>query len=450
MKKESKLGVFAYLDGWAPSGILTMLEENTHVLSSAFSYGSIYIDKSNAIEIDPVSLSLSDKAQIKHKALIPAGNLAYFGGIRDAAPDSWGRRVIESKLKAPSNSLNESTYLIHAGSNRVGALDIRPSIKELATSSKTKWANLQYLMDAAERIDEGEPIPASLEIIYENGTALGGGRPKASIEDEVGVLHLAKFSSANDKYSIPEIEMATLKLASICGLTVPAVRVVQLGERKVMMIRRFDRYFSKDNETLNMSKMLESMPGTGYTEKRLPFVSGLTLLNCDETESPTKSYADLASAIRRFCHPSVIKDDQRELFGRMVYNILVSNDDDHLRNHGFILDPNLKGWRLSPLYDVMPRPTLAYERNLHLSVGGLGRSATIDNALTSHTLFDLSLDTAEEIIDRIYTHVREWKVYFEEFGVEKKDIQMIDSAFRKMDEVRTNNVTSGPGNRRRM
>ncbi len=438
MEKESKLGVFSYLDGWEPSGILTMNEDNTQVLSSAFSYGSKYLDRINAIEIDPVSLSLNDKAGIKHKALNPFGGMTYFGGIRDAAPDSWGRRVIESKLKAPPDSLNESVYLIHAGSNRVGSLDIRSSINDKPREGEVNWANLEYLMEAAARIDEGLPIPASLEVVYANGSALGGGRPKASIRDELGVQYLAKFSGVKDPYSIPDIEMATMRLASICGLTVPAVRVVQLGTKRVMMIRRFDRYFSKGQQSLNMTEMLTSMPGTGYMEKRLPFVSGLTMLNCHESDSPKKSYSDLASAIKKHCHTSVIKDDQRELYGRMIYNILVSNDDDHLRNHGFVLDPNIKGWRLSPLYDVMPRPSLAYDRNLHLSIGDHGRMATINNALTSHVLFDLSLEAAEEIVDRIYKHVREWKVYFESFGVQEKDIKLIDSAFRKMDDIRKN------------
>jgi serine/threonine-protein kinase HipA len=99
----------------------------------------------------------------------------------------------------------------------------------------------------------------------------------------------------------------------------------------------------------------------------LPFVSGLTLLACDELDSPKKCYGDLAHAIRRYCHADVIRADNRELYARMIYNIFVSNDDDHLRNHAFVWDPRLRGWRLSPLYDVLPRPGIAFERQLHLS-----------------------------------------------------------------------------------
>jgi serine/threonine-protein kinase HipA len=103
-------------------------------------------------------------------------------------------------------------------------------------------------------------------------------------------------------------------------------------------------------------------PAAGRVEKRLGFISGLTLVACDEMDSPNKSYGDLAHAIRRYCHPDAIRASNRELFERLVFNIFVTNDDDHLRNHGFIWDPALRGWRLSPLYDVMPRPMLATER----------------------------------------------------------------------------------------
>ncbi len=151
-------------------------------------------------------------------------------------------------------------------------------------------------------------------------------------------------------------------------------------------------------------------PNTG-----MGFVSGLTLAGCDETESRTKAYTDLAQAVRRHCHPTVIRADNAELFKRMVYNILVSNDDDHLRNHGFLWDPRLAGWRLSPLYDVLPSPSLASERFLHLGIGPQGRLATLDNALAAHEMFTLSRATACEMIADIWRVVREWRVYFRGF-----------------------------------
>jgi serine/threonine-protein kinase HipA len=119
----------------------------------------------------------------------------------------------------------------------------------------------------------------------------------------------------------------------------------------------------------------------------------------------------------------------------MVFNILVTNDDDHLRNHALLWEP--AGWRLSPLYDVVPRPMIANDRNLHLGVGNAGRSATIDNALTSYARFGLDLERAREIIDRVYSAVRQWQMYFDEYGVPAAEIEKIAPAFRHIDDVCT-------------
>lgn len=437
--QESKLMVFAHLGSdWAPCGQLLMTEEGVNVVASSFAYGLTYARRADALEVDPVSLSLRDRAEVLGKRLLPANGLSLFGGIRDAAPDAWGRRVIEAKLKVPANSLPESQYLLHAGSDRVGALDIREAIDDGPTQGTGGSHALAHLMDAAERIEDGLPIPAHLEAIFLDGTALGGARPKASMRDEHGVLWLAKFSSRTDGIDIPAIECATLRLAAAAGLTVPPVAVRTLGSRRLMLIRRFDRYWAAPGQSLAADADLRAtQPGPGKAEHRLGFVSGLTLVGCGETESRTKAYTDLAQAVRRYCHPSVIRADNAELFNRMVYNILVSNDDDHLRNHGFVWEPRLAGWRLSPLYDVLPRASLATERFLHLSVGPQGRLATLDNALESHEMFTLSRATACEMVADVWRTVREWRVHFEGFGVSGAEINKIAPAFRHIDDVST-------------
>ncbi len=186
---EKKLIVFAHLDtDWVPCGQLTLIEDGPMVLASRFAYGLRYLDRHNAVELDPVSLGLHNKDSIRGKALLPVNMLPLFGGIRDAAPDAWGRRVIEAKLKVPANSLSESDYLLHAGSERVGALDVRTAPDAPPRPSHSSWDSLQYLMEAADRIEEGLPIPTKLEAIFQDGTALGGARPKASIRDDNGVL----------------------------------------------------------------------------------------------------------------------------------------------------------------------------------------------------------------------------------------------------------------------
>jgi serine/threonine-protein kinase HipA len=207
-----------------------------------------------------------------------------------------------------------------------------------------------------------------------------------------------------------------------------------------MLIRRFDRYWVTPNMAKKDVDLMESLPGNGAVEKRLAFVSGLTMVGCDESQSPTKAYSDIAEAINKYCHPLVIRQNKRELFSRMIYNILVSNDDDHLRNHGFVWDPTIAGWRLSPLYDVMPRPGISFERQLHLGVGVEGRLATFDNAITSCEKFSLSKTDAELIIGEVWSKVREWRVYFGEYGVSEEDMGKVSSAFRHVDEIASNNL----------
>jgi serine/threonine-protein kinase HipA len=293
-------------------------------------------------------------------------------------------------------------------------------------------------MDAAQRIDEGLPVPAQLEEIFAEGSALGGARPKATVRDQERVLWLAKFPSRKDALLVPVLETATLRLAAASGLTVPPVRLVHFGSRTVMLIRRFDRYWAKAGQDASLPEdLFSTVPAYGLAEKRLGFVSGLTLLACDEMESPNKSYGDLAQAVRRYCHPHVIRENNRELFERLVFNIFVNNDDDHLRNHGFVWDPRLHGWRLSPLYDVMPRATLASERRLHLGVGPLGRIATLDNAFAGREMFTLSAEAAAQSIAKIWRILREWKVYFEEYQVPSHQIERIAPAFRHIDDLST-------------
>jgi serine/threonine-protein kinase HipA len=421
---EQKLFVFTYLDTeWVPCGQLTLSEDGAKLSASTFAYGLRYLQRPGALEVDPVALSLRDLGSVRGTALFPPNNLPLFGGIRDAAPDAWGRRVIESRLKVPANSLPESSYLLHAGSQRVGAIDIRASRDSAATPGFGTWNNLEFLMDAAQRIDEGLPVPAQLEEIFAEGSALGGARPKATVRDEERVLWLAKFPSRKDALLIPVLEAATLRLAAASGLTVPPVKLVHFGSRTVMLIRRFDRYWAKAGQDAALPEdLFSTVPAYGSAEKRLGFVSGLTLL---------------AQAVRRYCHPHVIRENNRELFERLLFNIFVNNDDDHLRNHGFIWDPRLPGWRLSPLYDVMPRATLASERRLHLGVGPQGRIATLDNAFAGREMFTLSAEAAAQSISKIWKILREWKVYFEEYQVPSHQIERIAPAFRHIDDLAT-------------
>jgi len=416
------LYVFAHLDGaFVPAGKLDLTEQDNQLLASTFAYGQRYIERPNAIEIDPIGLSLQQMENVKGKLLVPPNGLAFFGGIRDAAPDAWGRRVIEARHQVPANSLPESTYLLEAGSERVGALDVRLSLDAPAHVARGYIQSLAYLLEAAERIEAGLPIPEDLADIFTAGSGLGGMRPKASVRDDEGQLWLAKFPSRNDHLAdFPLIEHATLKLAALAGLAVPETRLVQVRNRNVMLIRRFDRSWTAASKPI---------------ELRHPVVSALTLLACEELDSPDRSYMDIAGAMRRYCGTRFLEADIEELYARMVFNILVSNDDDHLRNHAFVWDAPGKGWRLSPLYDVMPRASLASERYLHLGVGTKGRLADLDNAYSAKERFGLLPADACRLIDRVWRVVRQWRQHFESFGVPAEQIDRIAPAFRHIDDV---------------
>lgn len=428
------LYIFAHLaDGFVPAGRLTLTETPQEVAASSFAYGTRYLRRAGRFEIDPVSLALANLAEGVER--FPSNGLKQFGGIRDAAPDSWGRRVIEAQRRVPANSLPESEYLLAAGSDRVGALDVRTSLTADESLGASPERSLSYLLEATERFEAGEPLPARLSELFASGPTAGGARPKASVRDKDGLLWLAKFPSRTDPFDVTRSEFATLRLAARCGLTVPAVRMVEFGDKSVMLIRRFDRYWAASAQLAQTPNLHETQPGAGRREYRLPFVSGLTLIACDEMDSPTKGYADLAHAIRAYAHVSVIRENNRELFARMVFNILVSNDDDHLRNHGFIRDPKLSGWCLSPLYDVVPRPGVAYERQLHLTVGEQGRYASLDNAMTARAAFSLERPEAIAVISQVLRGVSIWRDFFETLGLKARLLDQISSAFRDLAHV---------------
>lgn len=432
-----RLFVFAHLqDGFVPAGRATLTQGGRGVEASSFAYGLRYLDRPGSFELDPVSLPLSDREAVRGVELRPVNHLPEFGGIRDAAPDAWGRRVIEARRKVPANSLPEATYLVDAGSDRVGALDVRSALEDGGRAGTAPVQSLEYLMEAAERIETGEPVPARLTDLFAAGTSAGGARPKATVRDETGLLWLAKFPSQSDRFDMAMAEYATLRLAALCGMTVPEVRVVTLGGKSVLLVRRFDRYWHEgEGHPVAETVLHETLPAGNRLERRLPFVSGLTLLACDEFESRRKGYTDLAHAVRRYVAPAFIRENNAELFARMVFNIFVSNDDDHLRNHGFVRDPRAGGWRLSPLYDVVPRPGVAQERFLHLEVGTQGKLATLDNAMTAHAAFIPDRPDAVAVVRRVWSELRQWRMHFEGFGVPGRLIDTLAAGLRDLDDI---------------
>jgi serine/threonine-protein kinase HipA len=318
--------------------------------------------------------------------------------------------------KAMGDRLPSDIDLILAsGDHRVGALAFGPTPER--PKRITPWGDgdapgeqfsLEELAEAAERAQHVDQLDENLRRLLTAGSSLGGARPKAATDLD-GQPWIAKFQARNDSFPECRVELATMRLAATCGLDVPALDFRQALGRDIYLIKRFDR-----------------TPHDSGLQRR-PFASGLTLLGAHESEVSRYTYADLAAALRQ--HGVEVRRDLHELFRRMVFNILVTNDDDHLRNHGFLFDG--RGWRLSPLYDVVPKPQVGLERRLVLGVGPQGRAATLANALAGAAGFDLSPDQAEAMIATLRRQVAAgWEEQFTQAGVNAADRGRFATCFR--------------------
>ena len=238
---------------------------------------------------------------------------------------------------------------------------------------------------------------------------MGGARPKATIEDE-DRLWLGKFPEKGDRCNLQRIEYATLELARRCGINVCTARLQAVAGKDVLMLERFDRQYT----------------GKGYL--RFALVSGLTMLDCEDSylERERWSYPLLAESLRRWSEQPA--KDCAELFRRMVFNAAVTNNDDHPRNHAAL--HRERGWRLSPAYDLVPVPLVSLERrDLALTVGNHGRTASVYNLLSQCARFGLTSDAARKEIDSIVNMVRGWQEYFVASGVSAQDVEYIGQAF---------------------
>jgi serine/threonine-protein kinase HipA len=381
------------------------------VVSGRFVYGRSYLANPNAVEVDPVELKLGSRP---YETVMMKG---LFGALRDAGPDQWGRRVIEKH--AGIGELGELDYLLHSPDDRAGALGFglgqAPPAPLRRFNQAIDLEKLQSLADAL--LGDQPPQPATeagrlaqVEDLLLVGTSMGGARPKTVIEDEAG-LWLAKFNRPDDRWNSARVEHAMLTLGRACGLTTAESRVVVVGDREVLLVKRFDR---------------ERAPG-GYVRARM--ISALSMLRADE--SPVSrarwSYILLAEELRRISADP--RDDAAELFRRACFNALISNTDDHPRNHS-VIAPG-REWRLSPAYDLTPSSPVGLERrDLAMACGDLGRFANAGNLLTQAARFLLSSEEAARIVDDMEARVRStWYEVARGCGVTEGDCQRIAGAF---------------------
>lgn len=354
----------------------------------AFRYAASYLDRPNAISLFTPELPLTD--QVFDPRRNPSREAVSLAScLRDAAPDAWGRRVINSQLAAsPDRDLDETTYLLGSGSNRIGAMDFQERPDQYV--NRDDDATLEQLMTLAELVEAGASIPASLAAAVQHGTSIGGARPKALLTDGTRQL-VAKFSSSTDARPVVKAEAVSMLLAGRAGLSVPAVELLQVRGKDVLLVERFDRV-----------QRATSSSGTPITTRR-SMVSMLTVLGVTEMNARYSSYAQLAETIRS--GPWIdVPEALREMFTRLVFSICVGNNDDHLRNHAAFWDG--KSLELTPAYDLAPQV-----RNTNTSTQAIG--ITRDGASASQLRlcrvvaadFLLSLTEADEIIDHVRTTI---------------------------------------------
>jgi serine/threonine-protein kinase HipA len=411
MTSERECYVYIVLPGatgFVTAGRLRISETRAGTPRGEFVYGRNYLGRRDAVEFDPVELRLAPE-------VYETGRMAgFFGAIRDAMPDYWGRLVIEKH--SGRTGLEEFEYLLEGADDRAGALGFGLNVEPPAPRRKfNRTLDLDRLQTAADAIVAGNPAHAGsaatqVQDLLLEGTSMGGARPKAVVQDD-HALWIAKFSRHDDRWNHPRTEHALLALARECRINTADSRVESVAGRDVLLVRRFDRDFG----------------GEGYHRHRM--VSALTLLQTDDSQAGRArwSYLLLADEIRRVSEAPA--EDLRELFTRMCFNAAVSNLDDHPRNHAVLAKGG--GWRLSPAYDLTPMPSVAVEnRSLAMACGPDGRSANKDNLIAGAGRFLLDREEAEAIFTRVTETVRaSWHATMRRVGVSDDDCAALRSAF---------------------
>ena len=374
LKRPKKAFVWVWLPGAIEPVVAGKLAAEGNAL--VFNYGKSYLGRGDAISLYDTELPLE-------AGVLPLlKGLSMPGCIRDAAPDAWGRRVLLNRLLGGSGpgadvvDLDELTYLLESGSDRIGALDFQPSATEYVPRSPV-GASLDELVRSAGKVEAGVPLTPDLDQALCHASSIGGARPKALIEGD-RAKYVAKFSSTTDLYSVVKAEFVAMRLAFLCGLDVARVELATSSNKDVLLIERFDRQH------------------TDGDWRRRSLVSALTLLGLDEMMARYASYEDLAEMIRhRFTNaPATL----RELFSRLVFNILCGNTDDHARNHAAFWDG--KDLSLTPAYDICPQNRTGNEATQAMLISGENRMSRLSSCLDAAHHFLLSRGDAQTIAMR--------------------------------------------------
>lgn len=382
--------------------------------SATFQYDDGWLDDPERFALEP-ALSLGPGAH--HTG----ANRAIFGALGDSAPDRWGRalmgraerRAAREEERAPS-ALTELDYLLRVSDrSRQGALRFKsePDGEFLGHAERDEvppLIELPRLLAASDRLLD-EDDDALLTLLLAPGSSLGGARPKASVADMDGQLAIAKFPKRDDDIDIVRWEAVALTLAARSGIDTSQWRLEPLDDRSVLVLRRFDR----------------------DSDRRVPYLSAMSMLGA--TDGDQRSYLEIADVLRQ--HGSSSESDRQALWRRIVFSILISSTDDHLRNHGFLYDGNT-GWRLSPAFDLNPVPADVKPRFLSTAVDLDDNEASIDLALSVAAHFALNGDAARAIARDVARSVSDWRRVATDLGLPSGAIERMSSAFEH-DDLRT-------------
>jgi serine/threonine-protein kinase HipA len=381
--------------------------------------------ESASFEYEPAWLSnreryaLEPSLQLGVGAFHTAADRALFGAIGDSAPDRWGRMLMRRAERRRANAAGEQPRTLHEidfllmvnDEARQGALRFasRPEGPFLATAESQTippLVDLPRLLAAAERVIDEDEGDEDLRLLFAPGSSLGGARPKASVRDRDGRLAIAKFPHKEDEWRTVAWEATALALAKEAGIEVPEFRLENIAGKDVLIVSRFDRR------------------GT----ERIPFLSALSILGAKDNEA--RSYLEFVDALRRY--GAMPGRDMHELWRRIVFTILISNVDDHLRNHGFVYT-GMEGWALSPAYDLNPVPADVKPRVLCTAVDEEDQSASLELALSVAEYFELNAGDARAITREVGAAVERWRAMAASFGIASVECDRLASAFEHQD-----------------
>lgn len=376
-----------------------------------FEYAPEWLADTDRFSIEP-ALTLT------RGGFAPLPGQAIFGSLGDSAPDTWGRRLMQRAERRQATregrtvrTLAESDYLLGvADETRLGALRFRHSGETTFQApihvGVPALIELGRLLQVTERILRDEETDDDLQLIFAPGSSLGGARPKASVTDQHGHLAIAKFPKETDEYSMETWEEIALRLAERAGITTPHHELIQVAGKAVLLSRRFDR-----NGNI-----------------RIPFLSAMTMTGARDGERG--SYPEMVDALTR--HGAHARTDAQALYRRVAFNVLISNVDDHLRNHGFLW-LGKAGWSLSPAYDLNPVPADIKARVLTTNIDLDEGTCSLDLLESAAAYFGLGLTPARAIIKEVASVTATWREVAREVGVRATEINRMASAFEHGD-----------------